>query len=248
MIVNCVLICRYCYGQWVRCIANNLINIWLIKLTSLYLCQVILSININEERMEKNDLTPEESLAIIGKSITSFKTNYKESAKTFLLWGWLLALASISNFFILKILWSEKAYQLNVLFTLGNWAVFIIIGFIIMFFMERKINREKKVYSHLESYIKKLWTVVAASFFIATILCVKLEISPPPMMLLIAGIATTTTGLLIKFKPMIIGGMSFFIFSIVATFVSNEYLSLIVGAAIICGYLIPGYLLKSAKE
>ena len=67
-------------------------------------------------------------------------------------------------------------------------------------------------------------------------------------MLLIGGIATTTSGLLIKFRPLIIGGMSFFIFSIATTFVSNEYIALIVGAAIICGYLIPGYLLKSAKE
>ena len=114
--------------------------------------------------------------------------------------------------------------------------------------MERKINKDKKVYSYLESYLKNLWKVTAASFFIATLLCIKLEIAPPPIMLLIAGIATTTSGLLIKFKPLIIGGMTFFIFSIATTFVSNEYISLITGAAIICGYLIPGYFLKSAKE
>jgi hypothetical protein len=67
-------------------------------------------------------------------------------------------------------------------------------------------------------------------------------------MLLIAGIATTTSGLSIRFKPLVIGGISFFIFSIITTFVSNEYIALFVGVAIICGYLIPGYLLKSAKE
>jgi hypothetical protein len=66
-------------------------------------------------------------------------------------------------------------------------------------------------------------------------------------MLLITGIATTTTGLVIKFKPLILGGITFFIFSIAATFVSNEYISLIVCVAIICGYIIPGYFLKSAK-
>ena len=114
--------------------------------------------------------------------------------------------------------------------------------------MDRKIDKDKKVYSHLEGYINNLWIVAASSFFVGTIICIKLEITPPPIMLLIAGIATTTSGLHIKFRPMIIGGMSFFIFSIAATFVLNEYLSLIVGAAIICGYLIPGYLLKSSKE
>ena len=61
-------------------------------------------------------------------------------------------------------------------------------------------------------------------------------------------LGNTTTGLVIKFRPLIIGGMSFFIFSIATTFVTNEYLALVVGAAIICGYLIPGYFLRAAKE
>ena len=198
--------------------------------------------------MNKTILTPEESFNIINKAISNFKMNYKEGAKIFLLWGWILTLASFSNFIILKILHSKEAYELMGLYSIGNWVVFISIGSIFMFFMERKINKDKKVYSHLDSYIKKLWTVAAASFFIAIILCIKLEIAPPPIMLLIAGIATTTSGLLIKFKPLIFGGIAFFIFSIATTFVSNENIALIVGIAIICGYLIPGYLLKSAKE
>ena len=198
--------------------------------------------------MNKKDLTPKESFDIINKAISNYKINYKENAKIFLLWGWLLTLASFSNFIILKILHSKEAYQLMGLYSLGNWVVFGLIGFIILFFMERKINKVKKVYSYLDGYVKNLWIVAAASFFVAIVLCMKLEIAPPPIMLLIAGIATTTTGLLIKFKPVIIGGMAFFIFSIATTFVSNEYIALIVGASIICGYLIPGYLLKSVKE
>ena len=197
--------------------------------------------------MENINLTPEESFSIINKAIANFKLNYRETAKVFLLWGWVLAFASFSNFIAIKILYSREAFELMGLLSLCNWAVFLLIGFIIMFFMERKLNKDKKVFSYLESYFKNLWTVTAASFVIATFLCIKLEINPPPIMLLIAGIATTTSGLLIKYRPVIIGGMAFFIFSLAATFVSNEYISLIVFAAIICGYLIPGYSLKSAK-
>ena len=198
--------------------------------------------------MEKNNLTPEDSFNIISKAIANFKMNYKESAKSFLIFGWIFTLASFSNFIILKILHSKEAYQSMGLYSLGNWLVFGLIGFIFLFFMIRKEKRIKKVYSHLDGYTKKLWTVIAASFIIGTFICIKLEITPPPIMLLIAGIATTTTRLLIKFRPVIIGGMAFFIFSIATTFVSNEYIALIVGVAIICGYLIPGYLLKFAKE
>lgn len=205
--------------------------------------------------MDKKNLTPEESFAIINKAISNFKMNYKESAKAFLLWGWILSLASFSHFIILKILKSYEAHELTVgnweltgLFIIGNWVLFSLIGFLILFFMERKITKKKKVYSHLDSYIKNLWYVTAAGFFVAIFLCFKLDIVPPAIMLLIAGIATTTTGLFIKFKPLMFGGIAFFIFSIATTFVSNENIALIVGLAIVCGYLIPGYFLKSAKE
>ena len=98
--------------------------------------------------MDKNNLTPEESFDLIQKHISNFKMNYKESAKIFLLWGWILTLASFSNFIILKILHSKEAYHLMGWYSIGNWAIFGLIGFIILFFMDRKINKDKKVYSY----------------------------------------------------------------------------------------------------
>lgn len=205
--------------------------------------------------MDKTNLTPEESFDLINKAIANFKINYEESSKIFLLWGWILTLTSFSNFIILKIFsnWNAEGIKAGILefsglFILGNWVIFILIGFIIMYFMVRKMNKNKKVFSHIDKFIDSLWWVTAPSFFIATFICIKLGITPPPFMLLIAGIATTTTGLVIKFKPLIFGGMSFFIFSIASTYVTNEYLALVVSGAIICGYLIPGYFLKSVKE
>ena len=198
--------------------------------------------------MDTNQLTPQDSFDIINKAISNFRMNYRESAKIFLLWGWILALASLSNYIILAVLKGSEAYNLMGIYSLINWVIFIVIGFIAQFFILRSINKDKKVYSHLEGYLKKLWIVSAAAFFIGGFLCFQLGIDPPAIMLLIAGLATTASGLLIKFKPLILGGISFFIFSVAATFVSNEYIALIVCAAIICGYLVPGYFLKSAKE
>ncbi len=198
--------------------------------------------------MEKNDLTPEESFDVINKAIANFKINYRESSKVFLLWGWILTLTSISNFVLLKFVHSMQPWVLNGYVILANWVLFILIGFIIMYFMVRKMNKGKKVISHIDKFVDNLWWVTAPSFFIAAFICIKSGIAPPPLMLLVAGLATTTTGLVIKFRPLILGGMSFFIFSIATTFVTNEYLALVVGAAIICGYLIPGYMLRAAKE
>ena len=193
--------------------------------------------------MDQNNLTPEDSLAIMSKAISNFKMNYRESSMIFLHWGWILTFASISNFIVLRLFHDKQG-----LYSLGTWAVFIMIGFIRQYFLLRKINRNKKVYSYLDTYLNKLWQVAAASFLVGTLVCIKLDLTPPPIMLLIAGLATTTTGLIIKFSPLIIGGIAFFVFSFASTFVTNEYLALIVAAALVCGYLIPGYFLKAAKE
>jgi len=197
--------------------------------------------------MDQNNLTPEESFAIINKSIANFKMNYKESANIFLLWGWMLTLANFSHFIILKVLHAREAYHLMGMYSILNWVVFVGAAFLIQFFMMRKMERSKKVYNHLDKYLKRLWQVTAVSFFIGAFVCIRLQIVPVAIMLLIAGIATTTSGLLIKFKPLAIGGATFFIFSIAATFATNEYIALVSCVAIICGYLIPGYFLKSAK-
>lgn len=198
--------------------------------------------------MNEQNLTPEESLKIIDKAISNFKVNYRESSHVFLLFGWLLALASLSNFIILKVLHAKEAYDLMGPYTFSIWGAFAVIGFIALFFLVRREKKHKKVYSYIDGYVNNLWWVTLVAFFVAIFLCIKLEIAPPPIMLIIAGIATATTGFLIKFKPLIIGGMAFFIFSIVTVFVMNEYLALVVCVAIICGYIIPGYMLKSSKE
>ena len=198
--------------------------------------------------MENKKITPEESFDIITKAISNFKTNYKEHAKIFLLWGWALTLAGLSHFLILKILYAKEAYNMMGIFSFCNWGIFVMIGFIIQFFMLRKIDKNKKVYSYLDNFFTKLWQATAISFLVAVFLCIKMEIAPPPIMLLIAGLATTTSGLLIKFRPLILGGLAFFIFSIASTFVSIEYTTLISSAALFCCYVIPGYFLKFAKD
>ena len=53
---------------------------------------------------------------------------------------------------------------------------------------------------------------------------------------------------MIRFKPLIAGGLVFWAFGIVCFLVSREFQPLVGAAAIIGGYLIPGYLLKNSKD
>jgi hypothetical protein len=152
--------------------------------------------------MEKNNLTPAESFDLIQKHISNFKMNYKGNAEIFLLWGWIMSLASLSHFAITKYLIFKEAYEQMISFSIGNYIVFVFIGFIIEYFMNR--NRNKKVFSHLDDFSNILWKVTGASIPVTIFLCIKLQVPPPPFFLLIMGSATTITGLLNKFKPVLI--------------------------------------------
>ena len=196
--------------------------------------------------MDKNSFTPEESFDLIQRHISNFKMNYKENAQIFLLWGWVMTLASFSHFAIAKIIISYEAYEQTMLLTIGNYAVFVAVGFLIEYFIDRKNN--KKVFSQLDSFSNILWKVTGASIPITVFLCIKLQVPPPPFFLLIMGAATTITGFLIKYKPVILGGIAFFLFAIASSFVLSENTLLITGVALICCYLVPGYFLKYAKE
>jgi hypothetical protein len=53
--------------------------------------------------------------------------------------------------------------------------------------------------------------------------------------------------LVLRFRPLVFGGVLFLLFSVASIFTPDVYKPLLQGIAVITGYLIPGYLLKHAK-
>ena len=69
-----------------------------------------------------------------------------------------------------------------------------------------------------------------------------------PIIYLLAGNATFLTGIVIKFKPLIFGGIIFWIAVICQFLMPQNYVEFVSPIAIILGYLIPGYMLKSYSK
>ncbi|MBN1598788.1 MAG: hypothetical protein JW894_10870 [Bacteroidales bacterium] len=200
------------------------------------------------ETQTKN-FTPEESLKLISETISNFKRNYKQDSYFFLLWGWIISLASISHFFILKKLHSLELYSKMSVMSILNWAFFVTVGVIILIFYKRKLQKSILVISHLERFIRILWQVSAIGFFLVAVVTQFLKIySPVPFMLIIGGISTLVTGILIRFSYLIVGGILFFVFAVYSVFVPEMYQLLVCAGAIVTGYLIPGYILRNTKD
>ncbi|MBK9729858.1 MAG: hypothetical protein IPO83_00945 [Chitinophagaceae bacterium] len=174
----------------------------------------------------------------ISEAIAMTKENIKQNSYPFLLWGWLITIASFSFFFL-------HQYTTTPFYFLP-FPVLAIAGVISTIIHYRK-NVSNATVSYLSNFLYKMWLVLGISFLAVVFINVYTSNPPFTYTLIIAAIGTLASGLVMKFQPLIIGGILFFVAAIVSVFVPEDYKVLLHGIAIVFGYLIPGYLLKSAK-
>ena len=187
--------------------------------------------------IHEHGLDPVQSLQLITEVITKTKENIKEYSFLYLLWGWLIAIASFS-FFILHHYTSFKYFFLP-------FPILAITGIVVSLWRHSVIRRQTETY--VAGYLKKLWLVLGISFILVTFINVVETTAPFTYTLLIGGIGTLVSGLVLRFKPLVLGGVLFLLFSMISTFTPDSYKPLLQGIAVIMGYLVPGYLLKYSR-
>lgn len=188
--------------------------------------------------METN-LTQQQSLKIIQEMIATSKNNLKDNSFFFLLWGWLVLIASLSHFALLQV-----EYQYPYL----PWSVTMFLGGIISGIAGYRMGKKAKVISHVDKMIMYLWwgftVVMLIILFMAGFNKIDWNLTHP-LIILLYGLGTFVSGGVLKFKPLIIGGIASWVIAVIAFFVTPEYVLLLIALSIIIAYLIPGYMLKA---
>ena len=199
----------------------------------------IYQLKMEKMENESTNLKPEQSLQIIESMINRTKSNMHDSSFYFLLWGWVV-LAGIAGQMILEIFTDfSKPYL--------AWLI-IFPGIIATIVYSIRHSKKKKVSTHLDKINFMIWISFLVSYMIAIIFMKEFNYMIVPIIFLLAGNATFLTGCVIKFKPLILGGIVFWI-GTVLTFVLPDNYSLYLNIImIIFGYLVPGYLLKSQNK
>lgn len=184
------------------------------------------------------ELNPTESLNLISEAIYKTKENIKGQSFYYIMWGWIITIASFSHY----ILVAFTDLKLNYL----PWLIMIPLGWVFSITYSIKNEKTKPYESYFDSFLKYLWIVLGVSFIVAVFISASLRFNPTVLVLLLAGIGTLISGLTLKFKPLAIGGVCLFAFAIASLFVDKSQLLLIHTIAVIVGYLIPAYLLKNS--
>jgi hypothetical protein len=185
----------------------------------------------------ENRMDPLQSLKLISEAILRTKEDLKSHSSLYLIWGWLVAVASLS-FFVLHSYTSFRFFFLP-------FPVLGLTGIVITLFHYRAKQHTTETY--LSFYLKNLWLVLGICFILTVFVSLFQKIQPFTYTMLIGGIGTLVSGLSLRFRPLTAGGVLFFIFAILSILVPGQYGPLLHGIAVITGYLIPGYLLKYAK-
>jgi hypothetical protein len=186
----------------------------------------------NEEKL----MTGEESLRIISEMINKTKVNIRNSSFHLLFWGWLIFACSLSEYLLMK--FSDFTHPYYIWF-------FVIPGIFVSMIYGFKTGRKAKV----RTYADNLYTWTWIGFLIAAIVLFVVQSSKMQYfavyMLILAGFPTFMSGFIIKFKPLIAGGICFWVIAIIINFGGSSIEPLGMPVAVLFGYLIPGYLLKN---
>ena len=76
--------------------------------------------------------------------------------------------------------------------------------------------------------------------------CYNHSILPVPFIMIIIALATFVSGMTVRFRPLVAGGIVFAIGSVVAFYMEMEQLP-VFAVTTVFGYIIPGYMLRSLK-
>ena len=186
---------------------------------------------------EQEFLSASESISIITKMINHAKGNVQRNSFYFLLWGWVVALANIGMYALIQVKYSYP--YIIWLITIPAWIISMVYGY--------RQSREKRMVTYMDKTIMWLWVTFGITVFILIFFGSSIKHNINPVILLISTIPTFATGKIIRFKPLVMGAVSFWLFGILCFLVSFEMQNLVSAAAVIVGYLIPGYMLKYKK-
>ena len=187
----------------------------------------------------ENKLTHEDSLKIITGMISTAKGNVSQSAFHMILWGWVIMIISFSHFMLMKYQGINHP-EMVWLLTFPTLVVSMVVGF-------RK-GKQENIRTHLDSLYMWVWLAFVVTMGLMIYFIGQKWDIISPMVLILAGYATFLSGKIIKFKPMIYGGISFWVWSLIAYFAGPYYGLLITSAGILTGYLIPGIMLQRKKN
>jgi hypothetical protein len=189
--------------------------------------------------MEEKQISEQESLSIIQKMIQTAKKEQIDDGKGWIIWGWMLFMASVLTVFNLYFRWFGTYFF---------WNAFGIITLIALFYqciVFLFLKRTEKV----KTYTKDLFNKLNVGFFISLMfIIVAINVYNVPslgfaLLINLYAFWILIYGSALNFKPSVIAAYITWVIGFGALFVKTfEWVMILHAAAVLCGYIIPGHI------
>ncbi|HVO74069.1 MAG TPA: hypothetical protein VMT35_08605 [Ignavibacteriaceae bacterium] len=190
--------------------------------------------------MEEN-LTPEESLLLITKTIEETKERFKENGHILVFWGTLMLIVFGSQF-ILSLL---ELYK----FTIYPVYLFPGVGGVYMIYIwikEKKKNKPKTIIGNILGSMG--WIIGMNLLIMGFFFWSQLGVAMAPVFLILLALMAMVVGLSIKFRPFTIGGALVNLIGFGSFLLDRDYHGFSVMLGAVVGLIIPGMLLNKARR
>ena len=191
--------------------------------------------------MTNENLSPEQSLQVIQSMIEKAKNQLSENGHLYLLWGWVIFIASAGQFILLNLV----HYHNDAIVWVLPWLAVI---YQAVYLAKKK--KQKKVTTYTDHIIGFVWI----TFFVLMVLfgfIFSREFGQSyyklvcPSSLALYGMPTLMSGIILRFRPLISGAIGCWLLSIGSLFARYDYQLLFLSAAMVIAWIIPGYILSS---
>ena len=186
---------------------------------------------------QEKEMTEIERLELITSMINKAKNNFADNGVLYLLWGWVILICCIAQFIAIHFFKSPYAHFV--------WFLTWIVVLFQIFYLKKKKKLQKA-----RTYTSEIHSMIWLVFFICMMLMVFISLQLKnyemvnPLLLVLYGVPTFLSGTIMKFKPLLFGGISCWVLSVISPFILYEYQMLLIAAAVIAAWIIPGYLLQ----
>lgn len=186
--------------------------------------------------MDSKNFTPQESIELITRVISEARSKFQDNGFSFILWGSLSVIASLSQFFLLQMEY----------YNISHYPYFLmIIGGIIEYWYRAKLSKRSISTNVIYQSITTLWAVIGISVFVLAFgFYWSLQHNTSPLILIFLSLGILLTGLNIRDRIVIFAGIELNIAGFICFFVDWEYHPIVMAIATLIGILIPGVILR----
>jgi hypothetical protein len=189
--------------------------------------------------MEDKNLSERESWLLIQQMIQTAREDHQVTGASWLLWGWLLFLASI-----VSVILTFTPYRTYIGLV---WSGMLALGCMI-YSLTHVRRQDKKV---VKTYVHELMDKISNGFFISLfIMVIAVFVSRPNFSFgyfyVLYAFWMFIYGSAIRFKPLIVGAVVNWAAAIAIFMIEDFRYDMMVSAiAVLVGYLVPGYMLRA---